>query len=137
MPNIIKRNSNLSFFDDFFDGFFTPNKRNQSCMKTDILENDEGYELHIDVPGFNKEDIKITLDNGYLTIEAKVELDSKDEKTHYLKRERFVGSSARSFYVGEGIAEEDIQANYDKGMLKLNIPKEGTNVKEKKYIEIK
>jgi len=137
MANIIKRNNSLSFFDDFFDDFFTPTKRNQASMKTDILEKEDGYELHIDVPGFDKEDIKVSLDNGYLTVEAKIEKETEDKEAHYLKRERFLGASARSFYVGEDIAEEDIQANYDKGMIKLFIPKEGTNVKEKKYIEIK
>jgi HSP20 family molecular chaperone IbpA len=138
MANLIKRtNSPLSFFDDFFDDFFTPTKRNQSCMKTDILEKDNGYELHIDVPGFDKDDIKITLDNGYLTVEAKIEKENEEKDTHYLKRERYMGASARSFYVGEEISEEDIEANYEKGMLKLFVPKEGTNVKEKKYITIK
>ncbi|MFP4478006.1 MAG: Hsp20/alpha crystallin family protein [Candidatus Izemoplasmatales bacterium] len=137
MANIVKRNNSLSFFDDFFDDFFTPAKRNQASMKTDILEKEDGYELHIDVPGFDKEDVKISLDNGYLTVEAKLEKENEDKDAHYLKRERFLGASARSFYVGEDIAEEDIEANYDKGMIKLFIPKEGTNVKEKKYIEIK
>jgi len=137
MANIIKRNNSLSFFDDFFNDFFTPTKRNQASMKTDILEKEDGYELHIDVPGFDKEDIKVSLDNGYLSVEAKIEKETEDKEAHYLKRERFLGASARSFYVGEDIAEEDIQANYDKGMIKLFIPKEGTNVKEKKYIEIK
>ena len=136
MANIIKRNNALSFFDDFFDDFFTPTKRAQSCMKTDILDKEDGYELQIDVPGFDKDDIKISLDNGYLTVEAKVEKESEDKNTHYLKRERYVGASARSFYVGEDISEKDIQANYEKGMLKLMVPKQGTNVKEKKYIEI-
>ncbi|HKL47710.1 MAG TPA: Hsp20/alpha crystallin family protein [Candidatus Izemoplasmatales bacterium] len=137
MANIVKRNSPLSFFDDFFDDFFTPSKRNQSCMKTDILESENDYELHVDVPGFTKDDIKISLDNGYLTIEAKTENRNEDKEAHYVKRERYVGAAARSFYVGEDILEEDIQASYDKGMLILKVPKQGTNVKEKKFIEIK
>lgn len=135
MANIIRRRN--SFFDDFFDDFFAPTKRNQSCMKTDILEREDGYELQIDVPGFDREDIKISLDNGYLTVEAKIEKESEDKDAHYLKRERYIGATARSFYVGEDISENDIHANYEKGMLKLSVPKEGTNVKEKKYIEIK
>ncbi|MFW5793957.1 MAG: Hsp20/alpha crystallin family protein [Bacillota bacterium] len=137
MANIIRKNNPLSFFDDFFDDFLTPARRSTSCMKTDIIEKDEGYELHVDVPGFDKEDVKISLDNGYLTIEAKIEESDEDKENHYLKRERYVGASARSFYVGEDISEEDIKANYEKGMVKLFVPKQGTNVKEKKYIEIK
>ena len=105
-------------------------------MRTDIKEVEHGYELDIDVPGYGKEDIKISLDKGYLTVEAKHEEDKEEKQGHFIRRERFLGSSARSFYVGDEIAEKDIKAEYDKGILKLFIPKEGTNVKEKKYINI-
>lgn len=138
MSNIVKRTNDLGFFDDFFDGFFTRPVTNRqiSCMKTDILENENGYTLEIDVPGFGKDDIKISLDNGYLTVEAKKEDEKEVKKDHYLRRERFLGSAARSFYVGDDIAQSDIKANYDKGILKLFIPKQGTNLKEKQYISI-
>ena len=105
-------------------------------MRTDIKEIDDGYELHIDVPGFAKEDIKISLEKGYLTVEAKHEEKDEEKNGHYVRRERFLGSTARSFFVGEEIAEKDIKAEYDKGILKLFVPKEGTNIKEKKYISI-
>jgi len=138
MNSLIKRNGNLSIFDDFFDDFFArPLQRNsQNCMRTDIKEVDEGYELDIDVPGYGKEDIKISLEKGYLTVEAKREAENEEKNGHFIRRERFLGSAARSFYVGEDIAEKDIKANYDKGIVTLFIPKQGTNVKEKKYIEI-
>lgn len=138
MNNLVKRNNDLFYFDDFFDGFFTRpyTKNGSSCMKTDIQEVENGYTLDIDVPGFGKEDIKISLDNGYLTVEAKQEELKEENKGHYLRRERFLGSSARSFYVGENIAQSDIKANYNKGILTLFIPKVGSNVKEKKYIDI-
>ena len=136
MTKLVKRNNSLSFFDDFFDDFFQPNTRVNGSMKTDILELENGYELQVDVPGFEKEDIKISLDKGYLTIEAKKEKQEETKDAHYLKRERFLGTCARSFYVGEEIAETDIKAEYDKGTLKVFVPKEGTNVKEKKYIAI-
>jgi HSP20 family molecular chaperone IbpA len=137
MTKLVKRNNSLSFFDDFFDDFFRPTNRNfNGSMKTDILELENGYELQIDVPGFEKGDVKISLENGYLTIEAKKENVEEKKDVHYLKRERFLGTCARSFFVGEEIAEEDIKAEYDKGTLKIFVPKEGTNVKQKKYIEI-
>lgn len=137
MTKIVKRNYGYPFF-DVFDDFFTTNnsKRTASSMKTDILELDNGYELNVDVPGFGKEDIKISLDKGYLNIEAKKEEVKEDNDTHYLRRERFFGTCARSFYVGEDIQEEDIKAKYEKGILNLFIPKEGTNKKETKYIDI-
>ncbi len=140
MNNLIKKDNDLSIFDDFFDDFFVPRPMRQmsQCMKTDIKEVENGYELVVDVPGFDKNDIKISLDKGYLTIEAKAEeeKDDKDKKGHFIRRERFLGSAARSFYVGDDIAEKDIKASYDKGILTLTIPKEGTLVKEKKYIAI-
>ncbi len=138
MNSLIKRDEGLSILDDFFDDFFTrPIFRTQpQCMRTDIKEVDKGYELDIDVPGYGKEDIKISLDKGYLTVVAKHDEEKEDKDDHFIRRERFLGSAARSFYVGEEIAEKDIKANYEKGILKLFIPKKGTNVKEKKYIAI-
>ncbi|XMB72337.1 Hsp20/alpha crystallin family protein [Mycoplasmatota bacterium WC30] len=138
MTKLVRRTDTFPFFNDIFDDFFTTNntRRTASSMKTDILEADNGYELHIDVPGFGKEDIKITLDKGYLTIEAKKEAIKEQEEKHFIRRERFTGVCARSFYVGEDITEEDIKAKYEKGILNLFIPKEGTNVKETKYIDI-
>ncbi len=138
MNNLVKRNGNFSIFDDIFDDFFTRPlaRQTQGCMRTDIKEVEAGYELDIDVPGYGKDDIKISLEKGYLTVEAKKEAENEEQNGHYIRRERFLGSAARSFYVGEDIAEKDIKANYDKGILKLFVPKQGTNVKAKKFIEI-
>ncbi len=138
MNNITKRSTGLTILDDLFDDFFSRPafREGTQCMRTDIKEVEHGYELDIDVPGYGKEDIKISLDKGYLTVEAKHEEDKEEKQGHFIRRERFLGSSARSFYVGDEIAEKDIKAEYDKGILKLFIPKEGTNVKEKKYINI-
>jgi HSP20 family protein len=136
MNSIVK--SNTSLLDDFFDDFFgRPIQRNStSCMRTDIKEIDNGYELIIDVPGFSKEEIKISLDKGYLTVEAEHQEESEDKKGRFVRRERFLGSAARTYYVGEDIAQKDIKAAYEKGTLTLEIPKQGTNVKEKQYIAI-
>ncbi len=139
MTKLVKTNNMFPIFNDIFDDFFTTNTSRRpsiSSLKTDILEVDNGYELNIDVPGFGKEDIKIQLDKGYLTIEAKKEEVKEDENKHYVRRERFTGTCARSFYVGDDIQEEDIKAKYEKGILNLFIPKEGTNKKETKYISI-
>lgn len=137
MTKIVKRNYGYPFF-DIFDDFFTTNssRRTSSSLKTDILELENGYELNIDVPGFAKEDIKISLDKGYLTIEAKREEEVEDKESRYLRRERFSGTCARSFYVGEDILEEDIKAKYENGILQLSVPEEGTNKKQAKYIDI-
>ncbi len=137
MTKIIKKDYGYPFF-DIFDDFFTSrsSRRNTSAMKTDIIQLEDGYELQIDVPGFGKDDIRISLDKGYLNIEAKKEEVKEENDKHYLRRERFLGTCARSFFVGEDIQEEDIKAKYENGILNLFIPKEGTNKKVMKYINI-
>ena len=78
-------------------------------MKTDIRELNNGYEVVVDLPGFTKDEVQATLENGYLTISAEKGLD-KDEKEkengRYIRKERYAGACSRSFYVGEDITEE-------------------------------
>ncbi|MBR0132968.1 MAG: Hsp20/alpha crystallin family protein [Lachnospiraceae bacterium] len=147
-------------FDDFMDDFFRPAPREfrgekpaKGCkvparipsqrvnvMKTDIKENEEGFELEVDLPGYKKEDVKAELKDGYLTISASKneENETKDEKGKYIRRERYVGSCQRSFYVGENLDENDIKAKFEDGILKLSVPKKEPKpeVEEKKYIMI-
>ena len=132
---------NFPFDNDFFgrrNSMF--GKNTESIMKTDIRETDESYELDIDLPGYNKEDINAQLKNGYLTISASrnVSNDEKDEKTgKYIRRERFVGNMSRSFYVGEGVTQEDIHAKFEGGILKLTVPKKDAKAIERNnYIAI-
>ena len=111
-------------------------KHAANVMKTDVHELDTGYELDIDLPGFKKEDIRLTLDNGYLVIEAGKSLE-KEKKGKAIRKERYEGSMQRSFYVGEDIKEEDIKAKFEDGVLKLAVPKkEKEEVPEKKTILI-
>ena len=127
------------FFDDFFkDSFF--DSQESKIMKTDIKENENNYELEVDLPGYNKEDIKMHMEDGYLVINAKTskEENDKDKKGNYIRRERFIGECSRSFYLGNDIKEEDIKANFNNGTLKIEVPKKTTEEKEeeKKYIDI-
>ena len=112
----------LNFFDDedFFAPFFY-GKRERELMKTDVKEKDGGYELKIDMPGYDKKDLKVTLDKGYLTVAAKREEKEEDKK--YIRRERSF-SCSRSYFVGEKIQKEDIKAKYENGTLELFLPKE-------------
>ena len=119
--------------DDFFDNFFEPTVKNQ--MKCDIYEKDGKYNIEIDIPGFDKNDIKVECDNGYLTISAEKNEEENDEGKNYIRRERRSGSFSRSFYVGD-IDADKIDAEFKKGTLKLVVPK--LEEKEtKKQIEIK
>ena len=107
-----------NFFNDFMSdtiefGVFGTEpapKANASLMKTDVKETDKAYELDIDLPGFDKENVQIELNDGYLTINASTneEKEDKDENGTFLRKERFVGSCRRSFYVGDDVSEDDI-----------------------------
>ena len=91
----------------------------------------------IDVPGYDKEDIKIELQDGYLTVSAEKNEEKEDKHAKYLKRERFTGMCSRSYYVGDNLKEEDIKANFKNGILTIEFPKEvEKKVEEKKYIPI-
>ena len=151
MPSIFGEN----LFDDFFNDFpfyyddkamkdtekKLYGKRASHVMKTDIKEMENGYELVVDLPGFTKDEIKASLENGYLTISAEKGLD-KDEKEKetgkYIRKERYAGACTRSFYVGEEVDPGEIKAEFKHGILKLFVPKKEAKpaVEENKYIAI-
>lgn len=130
----------LDLFNDMFeDPFFLGTDRSYS-MLTDIKEVDNNYILDINLPGFDKNDIKVELKNGYLTVTADKEekKEEKDEKGNYIRRERYSGRCMRSYYVGEGVKEEDVKASYKDGILNLSVPKKEAPKLEdnRKYIDI-
>lgn len=136
---MIPRKRNLDIFDSFFDDpFFEEGKRkHQELMRTDVKEKDGNYVLEIDIPGYNKEDIQIELENGYLTVTAKANNQIDEEKDGYIYKERFTGECSRSFYAGENVKEEDIKASFKNGTLVLTFPKEETKqLESKKLIQI-
>ena len=114
-------------FDDNFWGKKNPlyGKHAQNMMKTDIREKDDSYELDVDLPGFKKDEIKVQLKDGYLTLSAAkgLDKDEQDKKGNYIRRERYAGTMSRSFYVGEDVTQEDIHAKYEDGILRLSVPK--------------
>ena len=114
-------------------------KHAANVMKTDVHEHDEGYEVDIDLPGFKKDEIKLDLENGYLSVSAAkgIEKEDKDKKGRLIRQERYSGAMQRSFFVGDAITEEDIKAKFEDGVLKLSIPKkEAPKIPEKKTIAI-
>ncbi len=128
------------FEDDFF-GKRNPlyGKKAKNMMKTDVKKHETGYEVDIDLPGFKKDELNLDLTDGYLTISASkgLDKDEEDKKGKYIRKERYAGSMSRSFYVGDGITEDDIKAKYKNGILKLSIPKkEAKAVEQKKHIAI-
>ncbi len=145
MPSIFGEN----LFDDLWDFPFEREffgrrnplygKNASRIMKTDVRETDNGYELDVDLPGFKKEDVKVKLDNGYLTIYAAkgLDKDEKDKEGKYIRQERYAGNCSRSFYVGENVTQDQIHGKFEDGILKLSIPKADLKkVEENKYIAI-
>jgi len=106
-------------------------------FKTDIRDNGKEYILEADLPGFKKEDIHISAENGYLTIRAerKEEIEEKRENAGYIRRERSYGSFARSFDISY-IDEDRIKASFKNGVLKLVLPKQEQKVLQSRKIEI-
>ncbi|WOO37514.1 Hsp20/alpha crystallin family protein [Anaerocolumna sp. AGMB13020] len=131
-----------NLFDEMFKESFleAPAWFNQSqMMKTDVQEKDGNYLIDMELPGFTKEDLHAELRDGYLTITANrnESKEEKDKDGNYIRRERFTGSSRRSFYVGDQVKEEDIKASFKDGILRLSVPKSYTGIEDKRgYIAI-
>lgn len=126
------------FFDDLFEFPFYDDRdmqklekklygrRGKNLMKTDIKDTDKAYELEMDLPGFKKDEIKVSLENGYLTISAEKGLDKDEQEKEtgrYIRRERYSGACSRSFYVGKEVHQDDIKAEFKHGILTLFVPK--------------
>ena len=153
-PSIFGENLFYDLFDGFFDFPAYDNRAMEKAqrklygrhamhmMKTDVQEHDDHYEVDIDLPGFQKEELSLELNDGYLVVGAAKGLskDEEDKKTgRFVRRERYAGSMSRSFYVGEDMKQDDIRAKYESGVLMLDIPKleaRKPEVEEKKYIAI-
>ena len=143
MPSIFREN----LFDSLMEDFAFPDisrtlygKNAKNLMKTDVQETESDFVVDIDLPGFQKDEIRMQLENGCLTVDAAKNLDrdEKNENGSYVRRERYAGSMSRSFYVGNHVKEEDIHPKYENGILTFHIPKEkSAAVEEKKrYISI-
>ena len=140
LPRIMAEN----LFDDWCDTFRDVDrrlygKRAAAEMKTDVREHEDHYELDVDLPGFKKDQITLSLENGYLTVSAAkgIEKDEQNEKGKVIRRERYAGSMQRSFYVGNDLTHEDVTARFEDGVLHLTVPKaENRKLPEKKTINI-
>ena len=138
LPSIFGEN----LFDDFFNGFdMAPmwngrnplyGKRAKNLMKTDVRETENSYELDVDLPGFKKDEVKVALQDGYLTISAAkgLDKDEEDQKGRYIRQERYAGACSRSFYVGDAVTPQDIGAKFEDGILKIHLPKAAPQLPE-------
>jgi HSP20 family protein len=108
------------FFNDSFLGF-----ANVNTIKADIKETDKEFIIDAEIPGANKEDIKLELKDDRLTIAVEKSVEKKEERDNYIRRERRCGSYSRSFYV-ENVKNEDVTAKYENGILSIVLPKSET-----------
>ena len=149
MPNFFERD----LFDDFFNFPLYDDRdmkraekklyghHGRDLMKTDIRETDSAYEMDMDLPGFTKDEVEVSLSDGYLTIRAAKGLDQDEQEKdtgRYLRRERYSGACQRTFYVGDDVTEADIKGSFHHGILKLSIPKKEAKpaIEGKRYIAI-
>ena len=131
LPSIFGENLLDEFFDEPWEkslfGARNPlyGKHAKNLMKTDVKETGDHYEVDIDLPGFQKDEISVELQNGYLTIQAAKGLDKEeqDKKGKYIRQERYAGACSRSFYVGEDVEPEEVSAKFEDGILTISVPK--------------
>ena len=134
---LMPRKNDFDIFGGFFDDSFFNESKNREIMKTDIKEGENEYTLEIEMPGIKKENVKIELSKGYITISAENNNEVEEKEKNYIRKERRYGSFTRSFYVGDKVEMNDINASMDNGILSITVPKEESEEPEKKYIEIK
>ena len=143
LPSIFGENMFDEMFDRAFDmdGMFGGKnplygKHAKNLMKTDVRETDGTYELDVDLPGFQKDEIQVELEDGYLTISAQkgLDKDQKDDQGRYIRQERYAGAMSRSFYVGDAVTTENMKAKYEGGVLRISVPKATIEALPKKNI---
>lgn len=130
----------VTTYDPFFDLFFQPEKRNNHryLMSTDIIDKKDHYEMKVNLPNVKKDDLKVSIDNGYLTIDVVVNNESDEKSEHdYILRERSYGSYQRRYYVGEDVEMKDVSGKLENGLLTLEIKKPNEQeVKKSHYVQI-
>ncbi len=131
----MKNNNALSIFDEmdnFFDDFFKPAKYD---MKSDVREVENGYEIDVEVPGFNKNEVIVDYNDGYITVSAKHETNNEQKKHKYVHQERTYSSLERSYYVGD-VDKSKINAKLNDGLLTISLPKPSLEAPKGKKIMI-
>lgn len=136
---LVKRTRSPDIFDEMFENFFKSPFYSLSNkivkMQSDLREKDGKYILDIDLAGFNKSDINISIEDQYLTVTATVNEENNINDEEYIRKERHFASCSRSYYVGN-LSDEDITATFVNGILTITFPVEKVETNNKKYISI-
>lgn len=114
-----------SLVDNFFkdDDFFNGLRTGSSLPAVNVVDTKEAYTLEVAAPGLKKEDFKVTVDKGVLTIKAERSTEEKEEKENYTRREFSYSSFNRSFWLPEHVNADSVNAKYEEGILKITLPK--------------
>lgn len=123
------------FFDSFFDTEFFDTHSGNDLPSTNIKETDDHFEVELAVPGFDKKDVNVELNDGLLTISSEKAENKQDENARYSRREFRYQSFQRSFRLPENVQSDDIKAKVSNGILSVVIPK-AKEQNKKKLIEI-
>ena len=141
----IRRNTGLAKRDDFwsidrlFDDFFNASffgRWTNTPVRADIRETENEWLIDAELPGVNKKDIQVELNDGLLTVSVEQKKEVNEENENYIRRERAYGNYKRSFYV-EDVKEDEIKAEYKDGVLSIVLPKAKPDRKKKVKIDVK
>lgn len=119
-----------------FDFPTLDSSNNGLTLRTDVKDLGDKYLMEIEIPGVDKKDVSIKIKNGYLTVKASVNTVNDEQKTNYICKERFSGSSSRSWYVGEGLKRENIHAKIENGLLLIDFPKKTKEAEQNEEVSI-
>ena len=137
--SLIKRNfPNFSAFNDFFDDAYLRSKfTNENWLPAvNVSDNEDGYEIEVAAPGMKKEDFKISVENGLLTISAESKTEEEEKGKNYTRKEFHSSSFLRSFTLPGNVSEDQIQATYEDGVLRLKLGKMEIESPRQKMIDI-
>jgi HSP20 family protein len=148
MSQLVKKTSLFPSFPSLFDDFFTKdffdwNDKNfarlgSTLPSVNLKETDKHYVIELAAPGMKKEDFKVEMHNGILTVSAETKEEKEDKNEDFLRREFSYSSFSRSFSVPENVMEDKIEASYADGLLKISLTKkEAKAIKSAKAIEVK
>lgn len=125
-----------SLLKNFFDDNSLASMDLQGSFKVDLKETDKDYLVEAELPGVNKKDINVDIDNNYLVINAKRDESVEENKENYVRRERYYGEFKRSFYI-DNVDQDKISASFENGVLKVTLPKLVKDNSNKRKIDIK